>query len=115
MRNGAEAEMSDIVVPVADAFFALADDSWQMAPGERAAIEGLLSQLKPRLAIEIGTAQGGSLARIAAHSDEVHSFDLAHQVDESRFPNVTFHRGDSHVLLPRFLAELEEQGRNVDF
>lgn len=107
--------MSDIVVAVGDASFALADDRWQMAPGERAAIEGLLSQIRPRLAIEIGTAQGGSLARIAAHSEEVHSFDLDPDVDESLFPNVTFHRGDSHVLLPEFLRELEAQGRNVDF
>jgi hypothetical protein len=107
--------LSDIVVGVGDASFALANDRWQMAPGERAAIEGLLSQLKPELAIEIGTAQGGSLARIAAHSREVHSFDLDPDVDESQFPNVTFHRGDSHVLLPEFLRELEAQGRNVDF
>ncbi|MEA2426486.1 MAG: hypothetical protein QOF37_114 [Thermoleophilaceae bacterium] len=106
---------ADIVAPVGDATFALADDRWQMAPGERAAIEGLLSQIRPALAIEIGTAQGGSLARIAAHSQEVHSFDLDPDVDESRFPNVTFHRGDSHVLLPEFLRELEAQGRNVDF
>ncbi len=107
--------MIDIVDEVGDASFALADDRWQMAPGERAAIEGLLSQIKPELAIEIGTAQGGSLARIAAHSHEVHSFDLDPDVDESDFPNVTFHRGDSHVLLPAFLRELEAQGRNVDF
>jgi hypothetical protein len=107
--------LSDIVVAVGDASFALADDRWQMAPGERAAIEGLLSQVKPELAIEIGTAQGGSLARIAAHSQEVHSFDLDPDVDESEFPNVTFHRGDSHVLLPEFLRELEAEGRNIDF
>ena len=29
--------------------------------------------------------------------------------------NVTLHTGDSHELLPPFLAELAEQGRNVDF
>jgi hypothetical protein len=89
--------------------------NWQMAPGERAAIEGLLSDLKPRLSIEIGTAQGGSLERIAAHSDEVHTFDLGAEVEQDAFPNVTFQRGDNHVLLPRLLARLEREGRNVDF
>jgi hypothetical protein len=93
----------------------LGRSNWQMAPGERAAIEGLLSDLKPRLSIEIGTAQGGSLERIAAHSDEVHTFDLASVVDQDAFANVTFHRGDNHVLLPRLLARLERDARNVDF
>jgi cephalosporin hydroxylase len=80
--------------------------NWQMALGERAAIEGLLSDLKPVLSIELGTAQGGSLERIAVHSEEV---------EEDAFPNVTFHRGDNHVLLPQLLAWFEREGRNVDF
>src|SRR4051812_27377118 len=49
---------------------------WQMSPGERAAFEGVLAQLQPRLAIEIGTAEGGSLERIAANSADVHAVDL---------------------------------------
>jgi hypothetical protein len=93
----------------------LGRSNWQMALGERAAIEGLLCDLKPGLSIEIGTAQGGSLERIAAHSDEVHTFDLGAEVDKDAFPGVTFHRGDSHVLLPQLLARLEREGRNVDF
>jgi Methyltransferase domain len=93
----------------------LGRSNWQMALGERAAIEGLLCGLEPGLSIEIGTAQGGSLERIAAHSDEVHTFDLGAEVDQDAFPGVTFHRGDSHVLLPQLLARLEREGRNVDF
>lgn len=88
---------------------------WQMALGERVAVEGLLSQIRPRLSLEIGTAQGGTLERIAAYSDEVHTFDLTHEVDHAPFPNVTFHQGDSHVLLPEVLARFEREGRNVDF
>jgi hypothetical protein len=94
---------------------ALALDDWQMAPGERAALEGLLAQIRPALAIEIGTAQGGSLRRLAHYSEEVHAFDLSPEVDRAQFPNVSFHVGDSHELLPRVLAELARQGRNVDF
>ena len=59
----------------------LADSRWQMAYGERFALEGIVSQVRPRLAIEIGTAEGGSLRRIAAHADEVHCFDMADTVD----------------------------------
>jgi len=93
----------------------LSRTNWQMAPGERAALEGLLATVKPPLAIEIGTAQGGSLERIATHGAEVHTFDFEAQVDEPAFPNVTFHDGDNHVLLAGLLDDFERAGRNVDF
>lgn len=88
--------------------------AWQMTLGERAAVEGVLTQLRPSLAIEIGSAEGACLLRIAAHAGEVHSFDSVPPVVEIP-DNVTLHTGDSHVLLPAFLAELADQGRNVDF
>lgn len=87
---------------------------WQMGFGERAALEGLLAHLEPSVAVEIGTFRGGSLRRIAAHSGEVHTFDVAPIVEDPP-ANVTFHVGDSAELLPRLLAELEAAGRNVDF
>jgi hypothetical protein len=94
----------------------LRDSDWQMSYGERATLEGVLCQLQPELAIEIGTAEGGSLARIAAHSAEVHSFDLVEPSPAAReLSNVTFHTGDSHRLLPELLARFAEEGRNVDF
>jgi len=90
------------------------DNVWQMSLGERAAIEGVLAQLRPKLAIEIGSAEGAALRRIAAHSEEVHSFDLlAPSLPQP--DNVRLHTGDSHELLPAFLAEIAGQGRNVDF
>jgi hypothetical protein len=89
---------------------------WQMTFGERAALEGILSGLQPRLSIEIGTAEGGSLRRIAAHSAEVHSFDLLEpSLPVHEWGDVTLHTGDSHRLLPEFLAQLAADGRNVDF
>lgn len=84
--------------------------------GERCALEGIVSILQPRLSIEVGTAQGGSLTRIAAHSQEVHSFDLVDEVaDRDELENVQFHVGDSVALLPEFLGELAAADRNVDF
>ena len=101
-------------------FFALpavAADRWQMQQGERFALDGLLAQLRPRLAIEVGTFEGGSLRRIAAHAEHVHAFDLDPKVAElaGEFDNVTFHIGDSAELLPQVLAELGREGRHVDF
>ena len=90
---------------------------WLMLPGERAALEGVLSFVHPGLSIEIGTHTGGSLERLSAHSDAVHAFDLVlhPSVTPDRFPNVTFHVGDSHELLPTVLDELARVRKNVDF
>ena len=94
----------------------LAPSEWQMTFGERAAIEGMLAQLRPRVAIEIGTAEGGSLQRIAYYSERVHSFDIVRpQLPAESLSNVTLHTGDSHVLLPKVLEELASEGVNVDF
>lgn len=103
--------------PLADAPIPLlGGGDWQMSFGERAALEGVLSQLAPSLSIELGTADGGSLASIVGHSREVHSFDLREPgALAARFPHVTFYTGDSHELLPRLLAQLAEENRNVDF
>lgn len=88
---------------------------WQMTAGERAALDGLLSNLKPRVAIEIGSAQGGSLARIALHSAKVDSIDIVDARTSAPAENVTVHVGDSKEILPSLFAELIEQGVNVDF
>jgi hypothetical protein len=90
------------------------DEIWQMSLGERAAIEGVLSVLQPRLAVEIGSMEGGSLRRIAAHASEVHSFDL-HPPSMPVPDHVVLHTGDSHELLAPTLAEFAEHGRNLDF
>jgi len=90
---------------------------WQMHYGERFALEGLLATLRPRLSIEIGRAEGGSLRRIATHSGQVHSFDLVPESDELRrdVGNAVFHTGDSSLQVPETLAELAAAGEQVDF
>lgn len=105
-----------VVASALHALLAARPDGWQMGLGERLAIVGLLAELRPRLALEIGTAEGGSLRRIAAWSDEVHSFDVTEPPEALReLPNVTFHVGDSREQLPRVLAELGARGSQVDF
>lgn len=87
-----------------------------MSFGERSVIEGVLAQLRPRLSLEIGTAEGGSLARIAAHSERVISFDLVEpQAIAKALPNVELRTGDSHVLLAEELQRLADDGEEVDF
>ncbi len=88
----------------------------QMSFGERAALEGILAQLRPRLAIEIGTAEGGSLSRIAGYSAEVHSIDLTHDELSLELPkHVTLHAGPSERLLPNLLDRFCASKHQVDF
>ncbi|HLY49477.1 MAG TPA: class I SAM-dependent methyltransferase [Solirubrobacteraceae bacterium] len=88
----------------------------QMSFGERAAVEGILAQLRPELAVEIGTAAGGTLARIARYAGEVHSVDISHAELASDVPeNVHLHEGPSAELLPPLLAEFTAAGRILDF
>jgi hypothetical protein len=88
----------------------------QMSFGERAALEGILAQLRPLLAIEIGTAEGGSLARIASYSEEVHSIDLTHEpMVVAQQEHVVLHTGPSQQILPELLAGFADAGRAVDF
>jgi hypothetical protein len=92
------------------------DSVWQMSFGERSALEGVLTQLRPKVSIEIGTAEGGSLERVAAHSEVVHSFDLVTpSLPVAETDRVVLHTGDSHALLPTLLADLTKQQTNVDF
>jgi hypothetical protein len=87
-----------------------------MSFGERAALEGILANLRPSLAIEIGTAEGGTLSRLASYSGEVHSIDLSHEELAIVLPaNVVLHAGDSAEVLPGLLEELERSGQVVDF
>lgn len=87
----------------------------QMSFGERAAFEGVLAQVRPRIAIEIGTAEGGNLRRIAAYSQHVHSIDLDHgPVGDDVPPNAQLHTGSSAAILPVLLARLSEAGEALD-
>lgn len=89
---------------------------WQMSFGERAAIEGVVSQLRPRLALELGTAEGGSLARIAAHSERVISFDLVEPDEAVRaLANIELRTGDSHEILRPELERIAAAGEAVEF
>ncbi len=86
------------------------DSAGRLSRGERAALEGVLAQCRPELAIEVGAVPGG-VARIAHHAAEVHSLGPT----AAGVPGVTSHLGDPDELLPALLAELAGAGRDVDF
>jgi len=91
---------------------------WQMAPAERLAMIALLEQIKPRVSIEIGTYEGGSLQVISAYSEKVFSLDLDPGVASrlaGRFSNVEFLSGDSRIVLPDLVSRLNASGETPEF
>jgi hypothetical protein len=87
----------------------------QMSFGERAAVEGVLAQVRPRIAIEIGTAEGGNLRRIANYSQHVHSIDVDHGPVGEVPENAQLHTGASAEMLPPLLSALSSAGQPLDF
>jgi hypothetical protein len=82
--------------------------------GEQAALVGVVQMIDPKLALEIGTYDGGSLALIAPFCVRVHTFDLASHVTD-HLGNVEYHLGDSRVTVPALLAQLHARNESVDF
>jgi hypothetical protein len=91
---------------------------WQALPGERFTLLGLLKRLQPKLALEIGTYQGGSLQALSRYSEKVISIDIDASVADrlkGRFPNVEFRSGDSLTLIPRVVDEINAGDEELSF
>ena len=82
---------------------------WMMSPAEKIVLLFLLYQLRPQIAIEIGTYEGGSLRALSAYCKRVYSIDpnsnLESQLGE-KFTNVDFVTGKSDDVLPGLLKKL---------
>src|SRR5690242_21748356 len=66
---------------------------WLMSPSERVALIFLLEHLRPNIAIEIGTKNGGSLQVLSKFCNRVYSIDIDPEVPkrlEGRFDNVEY-------------------------
>lgn len=90
---------------------------WEMTNSEKIALLSLLSSIKPTIAIEIGTKEGGSLQLISHFSEKVYSLDIDPSVVKlkSNFKNVTFITGDSAETLPALLSQLALNDEYPDF
>jgi len=91
---------------------------WAMTFAEKFAIIGILEQKKPKVAIEVGTLNGGSLSVIAHYAEKVYSIDPNPEVKEkleSEFSNVEFITGYSQETLPGLIAELNESPDDLGF
>lgn len=83
------------------------DTTWLMSPAEQAALIGLLSCLRPEIAIEIGVGFGGSLQVTSRYAGRVFALDLDPKASKyAPQRNVTFVPGDSKVTFPALLRRL---------
>lgn len=91
---------------------------WMMSPAEQVALAFLLGQLRPKVAIEIGTRFGGSLQVLFHYSDLVYSIDVDPEVPTrltERFPKVKFLTGPSDEILPSLIDRLQREKCEVSF
>lgn len=90
---------------------------WQMNDSERVGLMAVLSRLKPRCAIEVGTYRGGSLSLIAQTAECVYSIDIDPDIPEryKDIANARFFTGPSDKVLPLLLERLDANNIPVDF
>jgi len=99
-------------------FLDIPETAVHMAYSETAVFQALLSNLRPKIAIEVGTETGVTLALIARHSARAISIDIDPGVKarlQDKFTNVEFITGSSHDVLPTLLARLTADGITPDF
>jgi hypothetical protein len=93
-------------------------DDWWMTDAERLALTGLLGELRPECAIEVGVYRAGSLTTLSRFCKKVYALDIdpacAMQYQD-RFKNVEFVTGDSKHTLPRVLAQIEAAQEPLGF
>jgi len=91
---------------------------WQMTRWEKYGFASILKAANPKVAIEIGTYQGGSLQVIARYAQKVYSIDLDASLKDrlgQELSNVEFLAGDSRQILPTLLNRITEHGEELGF
>lgn len=91
---------------------------WEMTLPERVVFLSILQRLKPKISMEIGSRNGGSLGVISKYSESVICVDLDDTVSNRLAhigENVQFEVGDSRIILPQLLKRLASTGQLPDF
>lgn len=120
MHNALVNEPSTIDV-VSDAMSFFDKDfklNWQMSRSERFCFVKMLEKIKPEIAIEIGTSNGGSLQVLSKYSKKVYAIDIDNTVIDrlgSKFENVEFLIGDSRQIVPELIAKLQAENKSIEF
>lgn len=91
---------------------------WSMSKAEQSVLIQLLQHIKPKVSIEIGTYNGGSLQALSAYSEKVYAVDLMPEYRDERctaFNNVEYLIGDSKTIVPELVDKLNNSYDIVEF
>jgi hypothetical protein len=91
---------------------------WAMTFAEKFAMVGILERLRPEMALEIGTLNGGSLSVISRYAERVVSIDPNPEVKArlgDTFCNVDFITDSSRNVLPGLIDDLNGDKRDLQF
>ncbi len=92
--------------------------SWSMCRAEQATLIQILKNIKPKVAIEIGTYNGGSLQVISDYSEKVYAVDLTPSYRDKRcdnLSNVDYLIGDSNRIIPELVKKINNSDDIVEF
>lgn len=91
---------------------------WSMSTAEKATLIQLLQTLKPKVAIEIGTYNGGSLQVISKFSEKVYAVDITPNYRDKRcntLQNVEYRIGNSKTIIPKLVEQINNSDDVVEF
>ena len=91
---------------------------WSMTRNERYGFIHTLQKIKPKVAIEIGTYNGGSLQVISKYADKIYAIDNDPTIIErlgNNFPNVEFLIGDSKDIIPKLIKDIQDKEEQLEF
>jgi Methyltransferase domain len=89
-----------------------------MSASEKVGLIFLLEQLRPKVAIEIGTKNGGSLQALARFSEQVYSIDVDPEIPTrlaGKFSNVEYLIGPSDEVLPPLIERIQQEKAELSF
>lgn len=97
-------------------FYSSISPVWLMEHGERAAVSMLMSLVKPKTVIEIGTRFGGSAFLFAETAKRIICIDIDEAVRSrtAGVPNIEVVIGNSINEIPRILSQLRAAGDDFD-
>lgn len=103
---------------IPDSIFSDFTIPWSMTTAEKAVFIQLLQHIKPKVAIEIGTYNGGSLQVLSHYSEKVYAIDLTPSYRDERcdhLSNIEYLIGDSKRITPELVEKLNTSDEIVNF
>lgn len=92
------------------------NNNWSMTRAERFTFVSLLNELKPKVAIEVGTFMGGATEKLAIHCTKVYTLDIVNKANLlPDYKNINYIQGNSSDTLPELVNNINDSTEIVNF